>query len=95
MHAYFAGKTGDRQLAADLMQEVFLRAWQHLDKVADRPDDGRRGWLFTVARNLSVDTARHQCTADGTRPRPSATTMMHAGFAARMVASTAPVRVAA
>ena len=44
VHAYFAGKTGDRQLAADLMQEVFLRAWQHLDKVAGAA--GRRAaWL--------------------------------------------------
>ena len=47
------------------MQEVFLRAWQHLDKVAGLPEDGQRGWLFTVARNLSVDSARHQRTADG------------------------------
>src|SRR6202021_2746484 len=67
VHAYFIGKTGDRQLAADLMQEVFLRAWQHPDKVAGLPDDGPRGWLFTVARNLSIDAARHQRTADGTQ----------------------------
>jgi RNA polymerase sigma-70 factor, ECF subfamily len=65
VHAYFAGRTGDRQLASDLMQEVFLRAWQHLDKLAGQPEDGQRGWLFTVARNLSVDSARHQRTADG------------------------------
>jgi len=65
VHAYFAGRTGDRQLASDLMQEVFLRAWRHLDKVAGLPEDGQRGWLFTVARNLSVDSARHQRTADG------------------------------
>jgi RNA polymerase sigma-70 factor (ECF subfamily) len=65
VHAYFAGRTGDRERAADLMQEVFLRAWQHLDKVAGLPEDGQRGWLFTVARNLSIDSARHQRTADG------------------------------
>ena len=67
VHAYFAGHAawGNSQLAADLMQEVFLRAWQHLDKVAGLPADGQRGWLFTVARNLSVDSARHQRTADG------------------------------
>ena len=65
VHAYFVGRTGDHQLAADLMQEVFLRAWQHLDKVTGLPEDGQRGWLFTVARNLSVDAARHQRTADG------------------------------
>ena len=65
VHAYFAGRTGDRERAADLMQEVFLRAWQHLDKVAGLPEDGQRGWLFTVARNLSIDLARHQRTTDG------------------------------
>ena len=64
VHAYFAGRVGDRQLAADLMQEVFLRAWQRLDQVAVMPADGQRGWLFTVARNLSVDAARHQRTVD-------------------------------
>jgi RNA polymerase sigma-70 factor (ECF subfamily) len=59
VHAYFTGRTGDPQRAADLMQEVFLRAWQHLDKLTDMPEDGRRAWLFTVARNLSIDSARH------------------------------------
>lgn len=67
VHAYFAGRTGDRQSAADLMQEVFLRAWQHLDKLSSLPEDGQRGWLFTVARNLSVDAARRQRTTDGTQ----------------------------
>jgi RNA polymerase sigma-70 factor (ECF subfamily) len=63
--AYFTGRTGDRQSAADLMQEVFLRGWQHLDKLTGVPEDGQRGWLFTVARNLSVDAARHQRTLEG------------------------------
>jgi RNA polymerase sigma-70 factor, ECF subfamily len=67
VHAYFTGRTGDRQSAADLMQEVFLRAWQHLDKLTGLPEDGQRGWLFTVARNLAVDAARHQRTVDGTQ----------------------------
>ena len=67
VHAYFAGRVGDRQLAADLMQEVFLRAWQHFDQVTGLPEDGRRGWLFTVARNLSIDATRRQRTADGTQ----------------------------
>jgi RNA polymerase sigma-70 factor (ECF subfamily) len=67
VHAYFTGRTGDRQTAADLMQEVFLRAWQQLDKLADLPEDGQRGWLFTVARNLAIDAARHRRTADGTQ----------------------------
>jgi RNA polymerase sigma-70 factor (ECF subfamily) len=62
VHAYFTGRTGDRQASADLMQEVFLRAWRHWDRLAGLSDDGQRAWLFTVARNLSVDTARHRRT---------------------------------
>jgi RNA polymerase sigma-70 factor (ECF subfamily) len=66
VHAYFTGRTGDRQSAADLMQDVFLRVWQHLDKLLDMPEDGRRAWIFTVARNLSVDARRHEHTQAGT-----------------------------
>jgi RNA polymerase sigma-70 factor, ECF subfamily len=66
VHAYFTGRTGDRQAAADLTQDVFLRVWQHLDKLTDMPADGQRAWIFTVARNLSVDARRHARTREGT-----------------------------
>lgn len=65
VHAYFTGRIGDSQSAADLMQDVFLRVWQHLDKLTDMTDDGQRAWIFTVARNLSVDVHRHQHTQVG------------------------------
>ena len=69
IHSYFVGRTdggiGARQAAADLTQEVFLRCWQHRDRLTDMPDDGRRAWLFTVARNLSVDSARLAATRAG------------------------------
>ena len=83
VHAYFTGRTGDPQSAADLMQDVFLRVWQHLEKLADMPEDQQRAWIFTVARNLSIDTHRHRHTQAGseqalarepTRPQQSATT---------------------
>ena len=78
VHAYFTGRTGDPQAAADLMQDVFLRVWQHLEKLTGMPEDRQRAWIFTVARNLSVDAHRHQHTQAGaeqalarepTRPR--------------------------
>jgi RNA polymerase sigma-70 factor (ECF subfamily) len=62
VHAYFAGRTGGHPAAADLMQDVFLRVWQHLDELAGMPEDRRRAWIFTVARNLSVDAYRLQHT---------------------------------
>jgi RNA polymerase sigma-70 factor (ECF subfamily) len=65
VHAYFTGRTGDPQSAADLMQDVFLRVWQHLEKLTEMPDDRQRAWIFTVARNLSVDAHRHRHVQDG------------------------------
>lgn len=67
VHAYFVGRTGDRQLAADLMQEVFTKAWQHLDRLRGMTEEHQRAWIFTVARNLSIDSLRHQIASDGVR----------------------------
>lgn len=66
VHAYFTGRTGDPQLSADLMQDVFMRAWQHLDRLTGMPEDGQRAWIFTVARNASIDSSRRQHTAADT-----------------------------
>jgi RNA polymerase sigma-70 factor (ECF subfamily) len=71
VHAYFTGRTGDTQSAADLMQDVFLRAWQHLEKLTDMPEDRQRAWIFTVARNLSVDAHRHRHRALLAIPGPT------------------------
>lgn len=59
VHAYLTGRLCDRQLAADLLQEVFMRVWRHLGTVAGWPADRQRAWIFTVARNLSIDLSRH------------------------------------
>jgi RNA polymerase sigma-70 factor (ECF subfamily) len=66
VHAYLLGRTADRTAAADLLQEVFLRVWQHLPEVAAKPADGQRAWIFTAARNLAVDNHRHRRTLAGT-----------------------------
>ena len=47
---------GDRGLAEDLAQEVFLRAWLHAPR--DVSDERRRAWLFRVARNAAIDALR-------------------------------------
>jgi len=83
VHAYFTGRTGDPHQAADMMQDVFLRVWRRLDKLTGLPADRQRAWIFTVARNLSVDAHRHERTQAGVeqvlasepaRPEPSAST---------------------
>lgn len=49
--------TGDPQLASDVVQETLLRAWQRPGVLA-RGHTSPRAWLFTVARNLVIDTQR-------------------------------------
>jgi RNA polymerase sigma-70 factor, ECF subfamily len=50
---------GDRQRAEDLVQETLFRAWRHPD-VLDPERGSVRAWLFTTARNLSVDAWRRR-----------------------------------
>jgi RNA polymerase sigma-70 factor, ECF subfamily len=64
IHAYLVGRTGDREAARDLLQEVFLRAWRHLDAWCELPADRQRAWLFTVARNLVIDAHRDRAGAN-------------------------------
>lgn len=73
VHAYFLGRTSDRELAADLMQETFLRSWRRLVELAALDTDRQRAWIFTVARNLAIDTYRSQGTAKSTRAALAAT----------------------
>jgi RNA polymerase sigma-70 factor (ECF subfamily) len=58
VHAYFLGRVSDPELARDLVQETFLRAWRRLSEIAPLPADKQRAWIFTVARNLAVDSYR-------------------------------------
>jgi RNA polymerase sigma-70 factor (ECF subfamily) len=46
----------DRQAASDLLQEVFLRVIQRADKFHGSAKFST--WVFTIARNLTVDHAR-------------------------------------
>ncbi|MET0493530.1 MAG: RNA polymerase sigma factor [Actinoplanes sp.] len=97
VHAYFTGRTGDRWLAADLMQETFLRAWRRFPELSGLSDDGQRAWIFTVARNLSIDEHRQSRTRAATtaalRAEPAdvtapASTSVLAGERMAVVAAT-------
>jgi RNA polymerase sigma-70 factor (ECF subfamily) len=50
---------GDRQRAEDLVQETLLRAWRHPEAL-DPAQGSVRAWLFTTARNLSIDAWRRR-----------------------------------
>jgi RNA polymerase sigma-70 factor (ECF subfamily) len=60
LHAYFVGRSGDGEVALDLLQEVFLRAWRQRATLQAMPAAEHRFWLFAVARNLVIDHVRRQ-----------------------------------
>jgi RNA polymerase sigma-70 factor, ECF subfamily len=57
LHAYVARFCPDQASADDIVQETFIRVWQHLPQLSadDRPI---RPWLYRVARNLLIDANR-------------------------------------
>jgi RNA polymerase sigma-70 factor (ECF subfamily) len=55
-------KLGEEGQAEDLLQDVFLRATQHLETFC--AVENRRAWLFQVARNAVVDFYRRHRPAD-------------------------------
>ena len=62
LFAYLLTRTGgDRHLAEDILQEVFLRAWRTPPDVVGLGVDACRAWLVQVARNLAIDRLRSQC----------------------------------
>jgi RNA polymerase sigma-70 factor (ECF subfamily) len=57
----------DRELADDLAQETFLRAWRNASRF-DRSRGTARTWLYAIMRNLVRDVARmharRPCTSE-------------------------------
>ncbi|NLU77214.1 sigma-70 family RNA polymerase sigma factor [Micromonospora sp. HNM0581] len=48
---------GQQELAEDLVQETFLRAWRHAETLAADPSKVAP-WLYTVARHVAIDAMR-------------------------------------
>lgn len=53
---FLISKTGDSEKAADLLQDLFLRARAHSDIFCEM--ENPRAWLYRVARNLLIDEYR-------------------------------------
>jgi len=66
LHAYVLGRCGDAELALDLLQEVFVRAWRNLPVLRDLSAERQRAWLVAVGRNLVIDHARAAATRRST-----------------------------
>lgn len=52
-------RLGDRQLAEELVQDVFTRVWRHASKFDERQASFRT-WLYSIARHALIDFERHR-----------------------------------
>ena len=66
VYAVALRSSGSPEDAADIMQEVFLRAWRSIESF--RGDSGFSTWLFRITMNLCVDHARHKNAQPQTQP---------------------------
>jgi RNA polymerase sigma-70 factor (ECF subfamily) len=55
---------GDRELAEEVVQDVFARAWRHAGEYDPRRASVRT-WLFSIARNRVVDARRRAAARPG------------------------------
>jgi RNA polymerase sigma-70 factor (family 1) len=53
-------RCGNLDLAEDMMQDAFIKLWQECTKVSP---EKARAFLYTVARNRSLDQIRHEKVA--------------------------------
>jgi RNA polymerase sigma-70 factor (ECF subfamily) len=60
--------TGDVDAAADLAQDVFLKAFQRLDSF--RGESRFTTWLYSIARNQCMDALRSQPASSEQPPQP-------------------------
>lgn len=58
LYAYLLGQTNRRESAEDLLQQVFVRVWRHIDEAMKMPVPKLKPWLFAIARNLASDDRR-------------------------------------
>jgi RNA polymerase sigma-70 factor, ECF subfamily len=63
LYSYAMVLTGDATVAADLVQETYVRAMMPIGR--PREDSNTKAWLYTILRNIRLNQVRQQRT----RPR--------------------------
>lgn len=57
---YIFRKISQAEKAEDITADVFLKLYENWDKVKGRSNKGLTAWLYTVARNASIDHLRKE-----------------------------------
>ena len=82
VYAVALRSSGSPEDAADITQEVFLRAWRSIETF--RGDSGFSTWLFRITMNMCVDHARHK------QSQPQCQPLVIGEDAERPIPDTAP-----
>ena len=69
VYAFFLARTGNRELAKDLMQETYARAWRGIRAARAMGLEAGRRWLMRIARNLLTDHYRSAAAGAGAEER--------------------------
>ena len=65
VYAYLLARTGQKENARDLLQDVFLRAWRASDAWSGQSLSAQRYWLFAVAKHVVIDYFRRRAVRHG------------------------------
>jgi RNA polymerase sigma factor (sigma-70 family) len=69
IHRFLARSTGDDEAAYDLTAETFAQAWLVRNRFRDERDGGARPWLYAIARNTLLMSARRRKIESRARDR--------------------------
>ena len=60
VHAYFVGRTRDRDVALDLTAETFAQAWISRGRFRDLAGGSASPWLFTIAKRVLLASVQRR-----------------------------------
>ncbi|XEC95121.1 RNA polymerase sigma factor [Paenibacillus tarimensis] len=53
--SYLFARTNNKESAADLLQDIFLKVWNRVERAALIPEEERLYWIFSIASNRLKD----------------------------------------
>src|SRR5436190_15021986 len=70
LYGFAVNSLGDRQLAEEVVQDVFTRVWRHADSF-DPARASFRTWIYGIARNAIIDLKRRRAVRPSVSTEPA------------------------